>query len=80
MQLDVFPDHIHLRREVPPRKFGRYHMVCMQRNLFGGADLIHEWGWIGLPGRVHIEHHKDEGQALNALLDLATVKQKRGYS
>lgn len=79
MQLDVFPDHMHQRREDPSKNLRRFYMLCVQRDLFGGASLIHEWGRIGSHGRVRIDYHKDEGHAINALLDLAASKYKRGY-
>jgi predicted DNA-binding WGR domain protein len=41
--------------------------MTVQRDLFGGASLIREWGRVGSPGKVRIEHHPDEGHALNAL-------------
>jgi predicted DNA-binding WGR domain protein len=34
---------------------------------------------MGSPGRVVIEHHRDEGHAVNALSDLVAAKRKRGY-
>jgi len=50
-----------------------------QRDLFGGASLIREWGRIGRSGQVRIDHHPDEGRAVDALADLVTAKRKRGY-
>jgi predicted DNA-binding WGR domain protein len=51
----------------------------IQRDLFGGADLIREWGRIGMAGRVRVDHHPDEGRAVDALAELMAVKRKRGY-
>ncbi|WP_108130868.1 WGR domain-containing protein [Gemmobacter caeni] len=34
---------------------------------------------IGTRGQTLIEHHPDEGQAINSLLKLARTKQNRGY-
>jgi predicted DNA-binding WGR domain protein len=79
-QLEVFPDRLHLRREDPAQNMRRFYLMTVQRDLFGGASLIREWGRMGSPGRVHVEHHLDEGQAVDALSDIATAKRKRGYS
>ena len=80
MQLDVFPDQMHLRREDPSRNLRRFYMLCVQRDLLGGAVLVREWGRIGSPGQVRVDHHQDEGHAINALADLVASKRKRGYS
>ena len=32
------------------------------------------------PGHVRVDHHQDEGNAINALADLVASKRKRGYS
>jgi predicted DNA-binding WGR domain protein len=53
--------------------------MVVQRDLFGGASLIQEWGRIGRPGRVRIDHHPDEGRAVTALMILAAEKRRRGY-
>ena len=49
------------------------------RDLFGGTSLIREWGRIGTRGQTLIEHHPDEGRAINSLLKLARTKKNRGY-
>ena len=50
-----------------------------QRDLFGGTSLIREWGRIGTRGHMLIEPHRDEGEAITALMRLARVKRRRGY-
>lgn len=79
-QLEVFPDRMHLRREEPSKNMRRFYLMTVQRDLFGGASLIREWGRLGSPGRVQVEHHPDEGHAVDALADIATAKRKRGYT
>lgn len=79
MQLDIFPDQVHLRREDPSRNMHRFYRMVVQRSLFGGASLIREWGRIGRAGQIRIDHHPDEGRAVDALADLASAKRKRGY-
>jgi len=79
MQLDVFPDQIRLRRVDPAKNMNRYYRMVVHRDLFGGASLIREWRRLGSPGQVQVEHHPDEGQAVDALADIVTAKRKRGY-
>jgi predicted DNA-binding WGR domain protein len=80
MQLDVFPDRLHLRREEPSQNLRRFYLMTVQRDLFGGATLIREWGRIGSPGKLRLEHHQDEGRAVDALAKIMIAKHKRGYS
>lgn len=79
-QLEVFPDQMYLRREDPSKNMRRFYLMTVQRDLFGGASLIREWGRMGSVGKQHIEHHPDEGQAIDALADIAGAKRKRGYT
>ena len=78
-QLEVFPDRAFLRREDARKNMRRYYLMTVQRDLFGGATLVREWGRQGSPGQVRVEHHRDEGHAINALIDLVAAKRKRGY-
>jgi len=79
MQLDIFPDQTRLRREDASRNMRRFYLIVVQRDLFGGASLIREWGRIGSAGQIRIDHHPDEGRAVYALAELVTVKRNRGY-
>ena len=78
-QPEIFPDRLHLKREDLSRNMRRFYIMTVQRDLFGGASLIREWGRIGSSGKVQVTHHPDEGQAVNALADIARAKNKRGY-
>lgn len=78
-QLEVFPRDLEMRRVDPDRNMKRFYRMTVQRDLFGGSSLIREWGRIGARGQTLIEHHPDEGQAINSLLKLARTKQNRGY-
>ena len=79
MQFDIFPDQTRLRREDTSRNMRRFYQMVVQRDLFGGASLIREWGRIGSAGQVRIDHHPDEGRAVDALAELVAVKRRRGY-
>ena len=80
IQLDVFPTDVQVRRVDPVRNMRRFYRMSVQRDLFGGASLVREWGRIGFRGQVLIESHIDEGMAITALMKLAAVKQRRGYN
>lgn len=79
IQNEIFPDRIKLRRIDPAKNMRRFYLMTVQRDLFGGATLIKEWGRIGSAGKLQRDHHPDEGQAVNALATLAQQKFKRGY-
>jgi predicted DNA-binding WGR domain protein len=78
-QMEIFPTDQDLRREDATKNMRRFYRMSVQRDLFGGALLIREWGRQGSPGKLHIDHHPDEGQAINALADLMSAKRRRGY-
>jgi predicted DNA-binding WGR domain protein len=78
-QFEIFPDRLHLRRVDPLKKMRRFYLMTVQRDLFGGASLVREWGRIGSAGKVRCLHYADEGQAVNALTDHMMAKRKRGY-
>ena len=67
-QRDIFPTRLELRRIDPAQNMKRFYHMQVQPDLFGGTSLISEWGRIGYRGRVLVEHHADEGQAITALL------------
>ena len=79
MQLEIFPDQTRLRCVCQSRNMRRFYKMIVQRDLFGGASLIREWGRIGSPGQVRVDHHPDEGKAIDALADLSMAKRQRGY-
>ena len=78
-QSEVFPSRIKLRRVDPVKNMRRFYLMTVQRDLFGGARLVREWGRIGSAGKLQQSHHPDEGQAVDALATLAQQKFKRGY-
>jgi predicted DNA-binding WGR domain protein len=40
---------------------------------------VREWGRLGSSGKLQQSHHRDEGQAVDALAGIAQQKFKRGY-
>lgn len=79
MQFEIFPDHMFLRREATGRDAPRFFKMVVHRDLFGGASLMRESGRVGRAGHLRIEHHQDEGAAVDALALLATKKREYGY-
>lgn len=51
----------------------RFYLLTVQRDLFGGATLVREWG------RIRKQQYADEGLALDALANAAKSKRRRGY-
>ena len=78
-QLEVFPTALKMRRVDPALNMRRFYRMSVQRDLFGGASLVREWGRIGFRGQMLIEQHSDEGRAVTALMKLAALKCRRGY-
>lgn len=73
-QIEVFPRDLDLKRIDPACNMKRFYRMTVLRDLFGGSSLIREWGRIGTRGQTLIEHHPDEGQAINSLLSKPAVK------
>ncbi|MEC7765062.1 MAG: WGR domain-containing protein [Pseudomonadota bacterium] len=57
----------------------RYYHMSLQPDLFGGVDLVREWGRIGRRGQSLIERHPDEQSAMDAMTTREALKRKRGY-
>ncbi|MBL6429998.1 MAG: WGR domain-containing protein [Maritimibacter sp.] len=57
----------------------RYYHISLQPDLFGGVDVVREWGRIGRRGQSLIERHPDEQSAMAAMRAREAVKRKRGY-
>ena len=79
MQLDLFPTDTRLQSIDPARNRRRFYAMSVQRDLFGDWVLVREWGRIGRPGRVRLDHHHSVRAALDAMRALSTQKQRRGY-
>lgn len=79
IQRNVFPTDVQMRRIDPARNMRRFYRLSVQRDLFGCASLVREWGRIGFRGQMMVETHPDEGKAVTALMKLAAVKKRRGY-
>lgn len=78
-QLEVFPSAMSLQRIEAERNMRRFYLMTVQRDLFGGAVLVKEWGRIGSSGRVKKELFSDEAKAVDALAKIVKAKSRRGY-
>jgi predicted DNA-binding WGR domain protein len=78
-EIVVIATSLSLRRIDSSRNMRRFYRMTIQRDLFGRASLVREWGRIGTRGQSLVESHDDEGEAINSLLRLAAQKQRRGY-
>lgn len=77
--LGVVPPSIDLKRIDLTKNMRRFYRMSLQPDLFGGVDLMREWGRIGFRGQWLIERHTGEDEAVSAMLKLETAKRKRGY-
>lgn len=79
MQLDMFPEALHLRCVDPAKNRGRFYTMAVERTLFGEWSLVRDWGRIGRGGRVRRDLFRNADEALDALAALAKQKGKREY-
>lgn len=54
-------------------------MLSTNRSLFGDWCVTREWGRIGSPGTVKVDHYADEATAIEQAARLMASKHKRGY-
>lgn len=79
MQLDMFPTDLHLHSIEPMQNRRRFYALSVQRTLFGEWELVREWGRIGRGGCCRRDPYPTGGEALDALIELARHKQRRGF-
>lgn len=79
MQLDLFPDAVHLESVDPTRNRARFYGITVELDLFSNWLLVKRWGRIGTVGRsaTHVLHSPVE--ALGMLGRAAESKGRRGY-
>ncbi|MBT2132655.1 WGR domain-containing protein [Aliiroseovarius lamellibrachiae] len=63
----------------PDLSMHRYYCMALQKDLFGGTNLVREWGRIGRGGQVQISNHLSNEEAQDALMQMAELKKRRGY-
>ena len=70
---------IRLTRIDPILNMSRYYQIHIQPCLFGGCDLVREWGRIGSPGTVKTVIYDNQADAAAAVADAVRHRHKRGY-
>lgn len=73
-------NRVQLRRVDPAQNMRRFYSLALQPDLFGGCDLVREWGRIGQAGTVKCEHYPSPLEAQQALEAKRREKEKGGYS
>ena len=70
---------VYLERREP--KTGKFRFYCLHLapTLFGGCDLVREWGRIGSPGTLRRDPFESEAEAVLALQSIEQKKQRKGY-
>ena len=69
----------YLEKRQPTNNVARFYRMSVMPNLFGEWTLYREWGRIGQGGQVRMDWFDSEDQAIGALIELETVKRRRGY-
>ena len=78
-EFETIPTSVELRRIDPSLNMRRFYRMSLQPDLFGGVDVVREWGRIGWRGQFLIERHSCEDEAVSSMLALETAKRRRGY-
>ncbi|WP_139211540.1 WGR domain-containing protein [Marinovum algicola] len=78
-EFNTRPPSVDLRRIDPSLNMRRFYRMSLQPDLFGGVDVVREWGRIGSRGQSLIERHSCEDEAVSSMLALETAKRRRGY-
>jgi len=73
------PFSLHLVRRDPAQRMARFYAMHLAPTLFGGWDLVREWGRIGSPGTLRITPFETLEESERALQRIEKQKRKRGY-
>lgn len=73
-------NRVQLRRVDPSQNMRRFYSLALQPDLFGGCDLVREWGRIGQAGTVRRDRYASPTEAQQALEAKRREKEKGGYS
>lgn len=78
-EFETTPTSVDLRRIDPSLNMRRFYCISLQPDLFGGVDVVREWGRIGWRGQSLIERDSREDEAVSSMLALETAKRRKGY-
>lgn len=73
------PSSLRLVRRDQARRMARFYVMYLAPTLFGGWDLVREWGRIGSPGTLRITPFETLEETERALRRIEKQKRKRGY-
>lgn len=76
---DIPSGILYLERHQPNKRLARFYCLHLAPTLFGGYDLIREWGRIGSPGTVRRDHFRTEAEAIKVLRSIERKKRRKGY-
>ena len=68
-----------LRRIEPVKNMARFYALEVEQDLFGCHVLVRRWGRIGTAGKIRLDEHTGEGEAIAALQRLQKAKRRKGY-
>ena len=71
--------YLRLERRNQEHRMARFYTMHLAPALFGGWDLVREWGRIGSPGTLRITPFGTLEDSERALRRLEKQKRKRGY-
>lgn len=72
-------NRVQLRRVDEAQNMRRFYSISLQPDLFGGCDLVREWGRIGQAGTVRRDRFPSPDDAQAALEAKRRQKEKGGY-
>ena len=73
------PSSLRLVRRNQAQRMARFYVMHLAPTLFGGWDLVREWGRIGSPGTLRITPFETLEESAHALRRIEKQKRKRGY-
>lgn len=68
-----------LIKRAPAENQFRFYQLGLWPDLFGGCDLMREYGRIGQAGHIKVTHYATHTEAKAALEKLYQAKCRRGY-
>jgi predicted DNA-binding WGR domain protein len=71
--------YLRLERRDQEHRMARFYSMHLAPTLFGGWDLVREWGRIGSPGTLRIIPFETLEESARALQRLEKKKRKHGY-
>jgi len=74
------PSSLRLVRRDQAQRMARFYTMHSAPTLFGGWDLVREWGRIGSPGTLRITPLRDVGGIRTRLTAHRKAKKKTGIS